>query len=190
MRSGFGTPGPRLRKYATRAAVGSAVVAGLVFAQTFLDEPPLGSASFVLWFATFPAVMFAWGVTILVLNALKSTGFVASLGRTVPWSSLIWRVVVACAIFVTAVVSFPGPADIPPGQPIEIDGRYYVDNHGTKTEISHDQYVTASASWARTFAAGELVFAGNSALVLSGPWARKAERAKRGTPNPSDTESA
>jgi hypothetical protein len=162
-----------LRRFATWAALGSVLVAGTVFAQSFLEAPPLQAVWFGVWFATFPLVFFAWGVTILVLNAMKATGFAASLGRTVPWWSLAWRVLVGGALIAVFTLSNPGPSNAPAGQPVEVDGRYYVNNHGTKTEISKDEYVTISASWARGFAAAEMFFAGAAVLVLSGPWARK-----------------
>lgn len=150
-------------------------MAGTVFAQSFLDAPPLLSVWFGVWFATFPPVFFAGGVMILVLNALmsRSTGFVASPRRTVSWWSLAWRLVVAAALFTVLALTGAGPSNAPSGQPVTIDGRYYVNNHGTKTEISKDEYVAISASWVRWFTGAEMLIAGAAVLVLSGPWARK-----------------
>lgn len=154
-------------------------MAGAVFAQSFLDEPPLQAVWFGLWFATFPLVFFAWGVTIFVLNATKSTGFASSLGRAVSWWSLIWRVLAGGALIAAVALSDPVPSNAPAGQPVTDDGRYFVNNHGTKTEISKDEYVRISASWAGGFAATEMLFAGAAFLVLSGPWARTPGRPRR-----------
>lgn len=172
-------PGPRLRRCATWAALGSLLVSGTVFAQTFLEAPPLEASWFGVWFATFPFVFFAWGVTIFVLKAMSSTGFAASLGRTVPWWSLVWRLLLGGALIAAFASTEPGPSDAPAGQPERIDGRYYVNDHGIRTEISKDEYVAVSASWARGFAAAEMFFAGGAVLVLTGPWARNDGRNHR-----------
>lgn len=173
-------PGPRLRRWATRMASAATVIALTVYLQSFFDAPPLQPLWFGVWFATFPLAFMAALAAFLVV--LSTTNRFSSLGRTVSWWSLIWRLLLGLTLVAVFATSEPGPATTPAGQPVVVDGRYFVDNHGTRTEVSEDEYVAISASWSRSFASAELLMAGAALLVLSGPWGRK-DRSRRASPD-------
>jgi hypothetical protein len=82
------------------------------------------------------------------------------------------------AMWLAALSSFvAGPS----GQPIERDGRYFLNDHGELTEISQDEYDHARSTWARTFAAVPAAFFATAALLSAyGPLLRPdAEAANR-----------
>ena len=73
-------------------------------------------------------------------------------------------------LWLSGMSSFAGPA----GQPTERDGHYFLNNHGTVTEVSEEEYERALTYQTRGFASGATAFFALS-MILSrfGPLLRE-----------------
>jgi hypothetical protein len=83
------------------------------------------------------------------------------LWSTVPTSVKVTFVSVLFAMWLAGMSSFSGPR----GQPTQEDGRYFLVNHGTITEVSEGDYDRAVTLGTRGFASGAVAFYAMAALL-------------------------
>ena len=153
------------------ASVGFLVVAAGASLLTFAGVSP--EASQALAAVSFVGAFLAWGVFII-------SGLVIGGGRRRTWSEMLtyseedrlWRdalpsrviaLVGVCMVVLLAAMLI-GVADMAPGSPEEVDGRYYSNNHGEVTVLTEDEYLRAVGAETRMFATVAGVFLSASAI--------------------------
>ncbi|MEI2638812.1 MAG: hypothetical protein V9F03_07440 [Microthrixaceae bacterium] len=153
------------------ASVGFLVVATGASLLTFAGVSP--EASKGLAAVSFAGALLAWGVFII-------SGLAIGGSRRRTWSEILtyseddrlWRdalpsrviaLVGVCMVVLLAGMLI-GVADMGPGSPEEVDGRYYSNNHGEVTALTEDEYLRAVGAETRMFVTVAGVFLSASAI--------------------------
>ena len=156
-----------LRAYAwIAAAVGA--FAALTHVATY-GPPAAADTVTAITFAVFPLIFPLFGAAVIVTAFGR-----LNLGRlmeTVPTGVKVLALLLVAYIFVDFFLMIQ---DLP-GQPIEHDGRFYLNDHGSLIPISLQAYRQSLMYQARLFSGHEIVFSGAAALI-----GRQLVRLRRG----------
>ncbi len=162
-----------LRRVVVIVAGVAVTVCGVVWLTSWLPSPPLGehwpAVVFPFFFLIFPCMA-------AVLYEQGSFSFDRSARRRIRLPKG-WRRGVIGALGVLYVIGFASAFGI--GQPEQVDGRYYDNDHGERTEITRSRFDSENAAASRIFAGGVVAFAGFALLTLT---------ADRSAPDREDTE--
>jgi hypothetical protein len=158
------------------AFVGTIYSAGVVGWLLLPGDRPVPT---VVWLVAFLGLFPVFGSAVFFANrhwrgraelarpALKRPGLVV----VVAIGTLVALMVTALVLTVVA----PLP-EVPPGQPQIVDGRYVLNNHGTVTSVSRQEYLRALEAGQRGFAALALLFYQLAALIIGMTGERLAAR--------------
>jgi hypothetical protein len=152
------------------AIIGAAYSGGLIGWLSLPGDRPVPT---IVWITAFVGMFPVWGAALLGSRkrwsrpSVAAADVFASVRRPTDTVVGIMAVLVALAVLVL-VLTCVGPwTAMPPGQPVIVDGRYVLNNHGDITPISREEYLRYSEAGQRGFVGLALLFYLGAALIVA-----------------------